>query len=123
MATLRLPLLLSLAALGLPGMALAQAQTSSPQPPQGAASKPGLEYRGNGEQVTAHGRHSLPPGYQEAPNVDFKHGPDPDHEANIQRDPITGTDLTQFGSAYQSASPVQTGTLGDTNGNGWIAPH
>ncbi|GBQ12743.1 hypothetical protein [Swaminathania salitolerans] len=82
----------------------------------------GVEYRGKGEHLTARGRHSLPPGYQETPSTEFKHGPDPDHADNVQRDAVTGADLSHFGSAYSNSSPVQSGQLGDATGNGWVAP-
>lgn len=126
MKTLRLTLCTAVALAALPAAVSAQTVTASPTnfgtDQKSRDGKPGVQYQGNGEQVTAHGRHRLPPGYHDAPSVEFKHGPDPDHEANIQRDSVTGTDLSHFGSAYAGSSPVATGELGDTNGNGWVAP-
>lgn len=90
--------------------------------PQNNSNDTGVEYHGKGEHLTARGRHSLPPGYQEAPSTEFKHGPDPDHADNVQRDAVTGADLSKFGSAYSNSSPVQSGQLGDASGNGWVAP-
>lgn len=90
--------------------------------PQKASPDGGVEYRGKGEHLTAKGRHSLPPGYQETPSSEFNHGPDPDHADNVQRDAVTGADLSKFGSAYSNSSPVQSGQLGDASGNGWVAP-
>lgn len=81
-----------------------------------------VEYRGSGEHVTAKGRHSLPPGYQDAPSTEFEHGPDPDHLDKVQRDAVTGADLSKFGSAYGASNPTQSGQLGDATGNGWVAP-
>ena len=96
----------------------APSDANKPQP-----SDPGsVDYHGKGEHLTARGRHSLPPGYQETPSTEFKHGPDPDHADHIQRDAVTGTDLSRFGNAYSSSSPVQSGQLGDATGNGWVAP-
>lgn len=90
--------------------------------PPAASGDSGVEYRGKGEHLTAKGHHSLPPGYQETPSTEFQHGPDPDHADNLQRDAVTGSDLSKFGSAYSNSSPVQSGQLGDASGNGWIAP-
>jgi len=90
--------------------------TTAPQ------SREGLEHAGPGERYTAHGKHSLPPGYQDAPSTEMTHGPDPDHEAEIQRDPVSGANLSKFGSAYQNSNPTQQGQLGDSTGNGWVAP-
>ncbi len=82
------------------------------------------------EKKVVHGHRSLPPGYQDAPSMDFQYGDDPDHLAKVHRDPVTGADLSRFGSAYQSSSPFGSGTwgsfgsggLGSSTGNGWIIP-
>ncbi|AQS87207.1 hypothetical protein AA101099_1143 [Neoasaia chiangmaiensis NBRC 101099] len=125
MAMLRHSLVLTASLLALSASALAQTATQF-TPPVGTQSQnkgnPGVEYQGHGEHYTAHGRHSLPPGYQDAPSTEFTHGPDPDHEANVQRDAVTGADLSKFGSAYQGSNPTQSGQLGDSTGNGWVAP-
>ncbi|WP_323991295.1 hypothetical protein [Nguyenibacter sp. L1] len=81
----------------------------------------GIESPG-GEHLTVKGRHSLPPGYQDAPSMDLTHGPDPDHDANVHRDAVTGSDLSRFGSAYQGSGPYGQGQLGDSTGNGWVTP-
>ncbi|QDH13858.1 hypothetical protein E3E12_06275 [Formicincola oecophyllae] len=78
--------------------------------------------RGGGEHIHARGHRAPPKGYQEAPSVEFENGPDPDHLAKQEHDKITGTDLTQFGTAYTSHNPIQQGNLGDATGNGWVAP-
>lgn len=75
-----------------------------------------------GEHFHAKGHRPPPTGYQEAPSADFENGPDPDHQAKIHRDATTGADLSQFGTAYQNSSPTQSGSLGDSTGNGWTAP-
>ncbi len=82
------------------------------------------------EKKVVHGHRSLPPGYQDAPSMDFQYGDDPDHLAKVHRDPVTGADLSRFGSAYQSSSPFGSGSwgsfgsggLGSSTGNGWIIP-
>ena len=82
------------------------------------------------EKKVVHGHRSLPPGYKEAPSMDFQYGDDPDHLAKVQRDPVTGADLSRYGSAYQSSSPFGSGswgsfgsgTLGSSTGNGWVIP-
>ncbi|QDH16088.1 hypothetical protein E3E11_06950 [Oecophyllibacter saccharovorans] len=75
-----------------------------------------------GEHFHARGHRSLPQGYQEAPSVEFENGPDPGHLAKMERDKVTGTNLTPFGSAYQNSDPIEQGRLGDATGNGWVAP-
>ncbi|MEE8663348.1 MAG: hypothetical protein SOH81_07180 [Acetobacter sp.] len=77
--------------------------------------------RNGNEHMTVRGHHSLPAGYQDAPSVDFTHGPDPDHDIASHRDSVTGSNLTHFGSAYQDTGP-QRGQLGDATGNGWVTP-
>lgn len=74
------------------------------------------------EKKTVHGHRNLPPGYQDAPSMDFQHGDDPDHLAKVQRDPVTGADLSRYGSAYQSSGPFGSGQVGDSTGNGWVTP-
>ncbi|AOX18241.1 hypothetical protein [Kozakia baliensis] len=114
-----------LAAPAVPALAQSLTQVPSASPSNsnnGNGQKPGVEYQGRGEHYTAHGRHSLPPGYQDTPSTEFNHGPDPDHEDNIQRDAVTGADLSKFGTAYSNSSPTQSGQLGDATGNGWVAP-
>ncbi len=66
-------------------------------------------------QVT--GKYHPPPGYQDTPSTDITHGPDPDDTSAMRKDPITGTDLTRFGSAYMDSNPVKTGKPGDATGN------
>ena len=74
------------------------------------------------EKKTVHGHRSLPPGYQDAPSMDFNHGDDPDHLAKVHRDGVTGADLSRYGSAYQNSGPFGSGQLGDSTGNGWVTP-
>lgn len=74
------------------------------------------------EKKTVHGHRSLPPGYQDAPSMEFNHGDDPDHQAQVHRDGVTGSDLSRYGSAYQSSGPYGSGQLGDSTGNGWVTP-
>lgn len=77
----------------------------------------------NEDRMTVHGqRGHLPPGYEEAPSMELNHGPDPDHLEHVHRDSVTGTDLSRFGSAYQSSGINGDGQLGDSTGNGWVAP-
>lgn len=75
-----------------------------------------------GEHYHARGTRPPPPGYQEAPSMEFQNGPDPDHQAKVQRDKVTGTDLSKFGTAYRDSNPMQQGEMGDATGNGWVAP-
>lgn len=75
-----------------------------------------------GEHYRAHGTRPPPAGYQEAPSMEFQNGPDPDHQAKVQRDKTTGTDLSKFGTAYRDSNPTQQGEMGDATGNGWVAP-
>ncbi|ACI50229.1 conserved hypothetical protein [Gluconacetobacter diazotrophicus PA1 5] len=127
-ATLRtglFPLLAGLCLLAspaLPSRAMAAPDDfSSPGnrlPPQ---NQDGVEAQ-HGEDKTVVGRRSLPPGYQDAPSMDMNHGPDPDHEANVHRDAVTGSDLSRFGNAYQSSGPYGQGQMGDATGNGWVTP-
>ncbi|GBR20087.1 hypothetical protein LV564_11050 [Komagataeibacter nataicola] len=75
------------------------------------------------DRMTVHGqRGHLPPGYEEAPSMELNHGPDPDHLEHVHRDSVTGTDLSRFGTAYQSSGINGDGQLGDSTGNGWVAP-
>jgi hypothetical protein len=74
------------------------------------------------EAKTVHGHRSLPPGYQDAPSMEFQHGDDPDHLAKVHRDSVTGSDLSRYGSAYQSSGPFGSGQVGDSTGNGWVTP-
>lgn len=74
------------------------------------------------EKKTVHGHRSLPPGYQDAPSMEFNHGDDPDHLAKVHRDGVTGSDLSRFGSAYQNSGPYGSGQMGDATGNGWVTP-
>ncbi len=75
------------------------------------------------DRMTVHGqRGHLPPGYQDAPSMELKHGPDPDHAEHVHRDSVTGTDLSRFGSSYQASGINGDGQLGDSTGNGWVAP-
>jgi len=76
-----------------------------------------------GEHLTVHGRRSLPPGYADVPSNEINHGPDPDHLANVHRDAVTGSNLSNFGSSYQNSGPFGSGQLGDATGNGWVTPH
>lgn len=74
------------------------------------------------EQLRVRGRRSLPPGYQDAPSMEMTHGPDPDHLDHVNRDSVTGADLSRFGSSYQDSGPMGQGKLGDSTGNGWVTP-
>lgn len=74
------------------------------------------------EKKTVHGHRNLPPGYQDAPSMDFQHGADPDHLAKVHRDSVTGSDISKYGSAYQSSGPFGSGQVGDSTGNGWVIP-
>ncbi|AQT05533.1 hypothetical protein [Acetobacter persici] len=74
------------------------------------------------EKKTVHGHRSLPPGYQDAPSMEFNHGADPDHLAKVHRDAVTGSDLSRYGSAYESSGPYGSGQMGDATGNGWVTP-
>ncbi|GBD56459.1 hypothetical protein [Gluconobacter wancherniae] len=89
---------------------------------QGAQAPSADQQQHGGEHFRARGKRSLPPGYQDAPSNDFQHGPDPDHLAGIQRDASTGANIGKFGSSYQNSNPTQSGQLGDSTGNGWVAP-
>lgn len=75
-----------------------------------------------GEHFRARGHRAPPPGYSDTPSTDFEHGPDPDHEAGVERDSGTGANISKFGSAYQGSNNTQTGQLGDATGNGYVAP-
>lgn len=75
-----------------------------------------------GEHFRAHGHRKPPPGYSDTPSTDFEHGPDPDHEAGVERDSVTGANISKFGSSYQGSNNTQSGQLGDATGNGWTAP-
>ncbi len=110
-----LPLLAGFCLLAVPALAAPGDTQQHPQKQEGVEAQ-------HGEDLTVKGRRSLPPGYQDAPSMDMTHGPDPDHEANVHRDAVTGTDLSRFGSAYQSSSPYGQGQLGDATGNGWVTP-
>ncbi|GBQ84955.1 hypothetical protein AA13595_1543 [Gluconacetobacter johannae DSM 13595] len=123
MAMLRTGLVTVVAGLCLVG-ASAMAAPADESTPQTSSSghEEGVEAR-SGDQMTVKGRRSLPPGYQDAPSMELNHGPDPDHEANVHRDAVTGSDLSRFGSAYQSSGPYGQGQLGDATGNGWVTPH
>ncbi|EHH69163.1 hypothetical protein [Gluconobacter morbifer] len=111
----------------LTGAALAQSTTfgqpyeSSPQFGTNGQSNSASRSSG-GEHFRARGHRSLPPGYQDAPSTELEHGPDPDHEASIERDRNTGANLSKFGSSYQNSNNTQSGELGDATGNGWVAP-
>jgi len=75
------------------------------------------------ENHTVIGRRSLPPGYSDVPSNEINHGPDPDHLANVHRDAVTGSNLSNFGTSYQDNGPFGSGQLGDATGNGWVTPH
>ncbi|WP_415488208.1 hypothetical protein [Acetobacter sp.] len=77
---------------------------------------------GRHENLHVQGRRRLPTGYQDAPSMDMTHGPDPEHAQHVTRDSVTGADLSKFGSAYQDNGPMGTGSIGDSTGNGWVAP-
>lgn len=74
------------------------------------------------EHLRVRGHRSLPPGYQDVPSMEITHGVDPEHQEHVTRDAVTGADLSRFGSSYQDSGPTGTGTLGDSTGNGWVAP-
>ncbi|GBQ25974.1 hypothetical protein AA12717_2223 [Gluconacetobacter sacchari DSM 12717] len=114
-----IPLLAGFCLLAAPALAAhGDPETKARQPAQG---QDGVEAQ-HGENMTVQGRRSLPPGYQDAPSMDMTHGPDPDHEAGVHRDAVTGSDLSRFGNAYQSSGPYGQGQLGDATGNGWVTP-
>jgi len=70
------------------------------------------------ESYRVTGKRNQPPlGYQDTSSVEITHGPDPDDTSAERKDPITGTDLTKFGSAYMDSNPVKTGKPGDATGN------
>ncbi|MBB2201279.1 hypothetical protein [Gluconacetobacter tumulisoli] len=124
MAMLRTGLVIAAAGLCLVGgTAMAAPGDNSTTTAQAPSSGPeeGVEAR-SGDQMTVKGRRNLPPGYQDAPSMELNHGPDPDHEANVHRDAVTGSDLSRFGSAYQGSGPYGQGQLGDSTGNGWVTP-
>ncbi|GBQ88085.1 hypothetical protein AA23498_0286 [Acetobacter nitrogenifigens DSM 23921 = NBRC 105050] len=100
---------------------LAGAEITTGDPTQQSSGVAGTESRQH-EHMTVRGHHSLPPGYQDAPSMDMTHGPDPDHEASVQRDSVTGSNLSHFGSSYQDNGPTGRGQLGDSTGNGWVTP-
>ncbi|NHN85163.1 hypothetical protein GOB93_10990 [Acetobacter musti] len=107
-----------------PNDPLAGAEMTNGDPTQqdaGSSVTTGVQSRQH-EHLHVRGRRSLPPGYQEAPSMDIDHGPDPDHEEHVTRDSVTGANLSRFGSSYQDSGPTGTGTLGDSTGNGWVAP-
>ncbi|MBO1328800.1 hypothetical protein OQ496_05000 [Acetobacter suratthaniensis] len=87
-----------------------------------AAMDTGSSRSSSTEKKTVHGHRNLPPGYQDAPSMDFQHGDDPDQLAKVQRDSVTGADVTKYGSAYQASSPFGTGQVGDSTGSGWVIP-
>ncbi|GAL97957.1 hypothetical protein FOH24_16045 [Acetobacter tropicalis] len=131
MAQLRKSSFLLLAGLSL-GVCLASGASAAPGDPsltpdnnisfgEGAASGSSSK-SGSAEKRTVHGHRNLPPGYQDAPSMEFNHGDDPDHLAKVHRDSITGSDLSRYGSAYQSSGPYGSGQLGDSTGNGWVTP-
>lgn len=101
--------------------AVAMAQSSSGGTSRSGIPRSGYRYQGNGDTFRAHAQ-KPPPGYQIAPSTEIEHGPDPDHDANIQRDPTTGANLSNFGTAYANSSPTARGQVGDSTGNGWVAP-
>lgn len=75
------------------------------------------------EAKTVHGHRSpLPMGYQDAPSMEIEHGDDPDHLAKVHRDPVTGADLSKYGTAYQTTGPFGGASMGDSTGNGWVIP-
>ncbi|AHK71761.1 hypothetical protein AD931_11275 [Gluconobacter oxydans] len=109
----------------------AQAQTASFGQPYAAGTtlptQPGQsdaqsQTTTGGEHFRARGHRKPPPGYSDTPSTDFEHGPDPDHEAGVERDSVTGANLSKFGSSYQGSNNTQSGQLGDASGNGWTAP-
>ncbi|WP_418115627.1 hypothetical protein [Sorlinia euscelidii] len=101
--------------------AMAEAQGSDGGTGRSGTSRSGYHYQGHGDTFRAHAQ-KPPPGYQIAPSTEIEHGPDPDHDANIQRDPTTGANLSNFGTAYANSSPTARGQVGDSTGNGWVAP-
>ncbi|MCC6105737.1 hypothetical protein [Acetobacter sp.] len=132
MAQLRKSSFLLLAGLSL-GVCLASGASAAPGDPsltpdnnisfgEGSASPGSSQSGSSAEKRTVHGHRNLPPGYQDAPSMEFNHGDDPDHLAKVHRDSITGSDLSRYGSAYESSGPYGSGQLGDSTGNGWVTP-
>ena len=74
------------------------------------------------EHLTVHGRRAPPPGYTYAPSMELQHGLDPEHKSSIARDPVSGANLSRFGTAYQESGPVGQGKVGDATGNAWLTP-
>ncbi|WP_194254316.1 hypothetical protein [Gluconobacter cerevisiae] len=103
------------------GQPYASGTTLPVQPGQSdtQAQKPTIN---GGEHFRARGHRKPPPGYADTPSNDFEHGPDPDHEAGVERDSVTGANLSKFGSSYQGSNNTQSGQLGDATGNGYVAP-
>lgn len=101
------------------GQPYASGTTLPTQPSQDGVQAPKMN---GGEHFRAHGHRKPPPGYSDTPSNDFEHGPDPDHEAGVERDSVTGANLSKFGSSYQGSNNTQSGQLGDATGNGYVAP-
>lgn len=102
--------------------ALSQPLDDALPPTQDEAAAQGGKKQAGGEHFRATGHRSLPLGYQDTPSTEFEHGPDPDHLDRVERDSVTGANLSKFGPNYQQNSPTQSGQLGDATGNGWVAP-
>ncbi|BCI66613.1 hypothetical protein EDC15_104179 [Acetobacter aceti NBRC 14818] len=125
--TAGLLLLLTATSVSLSGQAMAQ-QSDALSGAEMMSGDPTREDSGAGvptgrhENLHVKGRRKLPPGYQDAPSMDILHGPDPEHAQHVTRDAVTGADLSRFGSAYQDSGPTGSGSLGDSTGNGWVAP-
>ncbi|MCI1436900.1 hypothetical protein [Acetobacter indonesiensis] len=131
MAQLRKPSFLLLAGLGLSASLLSgfSAYADPSLTPdnnisfgEGSAAYGSSQNSKSTEKQTVHGHRNLPPGYQDAPSMEFNHGDDPDHLAKVHRDAVTGSDLSRYGSAYQSSGPYGSGQMGDATGNGWVTP-
>lgn len=103
------------------GQPYASGTTLPVQPNQGQTDAKQQATTG-GEHFRARGHRKPPPGYSDTPSNDFEHGPDPDHEAGVERDSVTGANLSKFGSSYQGSNNTQSGQLGDATGNGYVAP-
>ncbi|MDI2090496.1 hypothetical protein [Commensalibacter oyaizuii] len=77
-----------------------------------------------GEHITVRGHRAPPPGYTYAPSMNMEKGPDPEHQQALSeaKDPVSGANLSRFGTAYRESGPMGGGKLGDSTGNGWLTP-
>ncbi|CAK7193352.1 hypothetical protein COMNV_01567 [Commensalibacter sp. Nvir] len=80
--------------------------------------------QGNGESITVRGHRTPPPGYTYAPSMNLNKGPDPDHQRGLSesKDPVSGANLSRYGTAYRESGPLGSGQVGDSTGNSWLTP-